>query len=176
MRSFAIRKASAKDLHELLKIGKKTFLETYASGNTEEDMQVYLQEEFSLEKLSEQLSDKNSGFYLALAQDDLAGYIKINFGPSQTELNDEKSLEIQRIYVLKEYQGKKIGQSLYQKAVEVAQQKKLDYLWLGVWEENPKAIQFYEKLGFKAFDKHIFKLGEDEQTDIMMKLDLLSEM
>lgn len=75
------------------------------------------------------------------------GYLKLNFGQSQTELKDEKALEIERIYVLKEFHGKKIGQILYDKALEVAKDRKADYVWLGVWEENPRAISFYRKNG-----------------------------
>jgi diamine N-acetyltransferase len=67
------------------------------------------------------------------------------------------------------YHGKKVGQLLYNKALEIAKRQKKSLIWLGVWEENPKAIRFYEKNGFVAFDKHIFKFGEDEQTDVMMK-------
>ncbi|MBP7822091.1 MAG: GNAT family N-acetyltransferase, partial [Saprospiraceae bacterium] len=100
------------------------------------------------------------------------GYLKLNFGSSQTELQDEKALEIERIYVSKEYHGKSVGQLLYDMAIQIAKQKNADYVWLGVWEENPRAINFYKKNGFVAFDKHIFKLGDDEQTDIMMKLKL----
>ena len=74
--------------------------------------------------------------------------------------------------MLKAHQGKKIGQLFYQKALEIATQHKLRYIWLGVWEENKNAINFYEKNGFVAFDKHIFKLGDDPQTDILMKLSL----
>jgi len=100
------------------------------------------------------------------------GYLKLNFGSSQTELKDDRALEIERIYVLKEFHGKSVGQELYEKAIYVARQKNADYVWLGVWEQNPRAINFYKKNGFIEFDKHIFKLGEDEQTDIMMKLQL----
>lgn len=81
-------------------------------------------------------------------------------------------MEIERIYVLKEFHGKKVGQILYEKAIELAKGIDADFIWLGVWEENPRAIRFYEKNGFSAFDKHIFQLGNDEQTDIMMKLEL----
>ena len=98
--------------------------------------------------------------------------MKFNFGDSQTELKDNKSLEIERIYVSKEFHGKSVGQLLYDKAIEVAKQKNADYVWLGVWEENQRAISFYKKNGFVEFDKHIFKLGNDEQIDIMMKLNL----
>ncbi|WP_296618743.1 GNAT family N-acetyltransferase [Marivirga sp.] len=172
MKSLIIKKVSLKDIADLQKISRKTFFETYAVGNTEEDMLRYLNQEFTSEKLIAELNDPNSEFYFAILEGEIIGYLKVNFGQSQTDIKDDKSLEIQRIYVLKEFQGKKIGESLYQKAIEIANQKKLDYLWLGVWEENPNAIQFYEKIGFKAFDKHTFKLGEDIQTDIMMKQDL----
>jgi ribosomal protein S18 acetylase RimI-like enzyme len=91
-------------------------------------------------------------------------------GASQTELNDNTALEIERIYVTQAYQGKKVGQKLYEKAIQVAKDREVEYIWLGVWEENHKAIRFYTKNGFTAFDKHIFKLGDDVQTDIMMKL------
>lgn len=87
-------------------------------------------------------------------------------------MKDDKALEIERIYVLSEYHGKRIGQLLYEKAMQIAKQSNADYIWLGVWEENPRAISFYKKNGFVEFDKHIFKLGDDEQTDIMMKLQL----
>jgi ribosomal protein S18 acetylase RimI-like enzyme len=53
--------------------------------------------------------------------------------------------------------------------MEVAKALHSAYVWLGVWEKNARAIRFYEKNGFVAFDKHLFKLGDEEQTDIMMK-------
>ncbi|MNE41268.1 Protease synthase and sporulation negative regulatory protein PAI 1 [compost metagenome] len=82
-------------------------------------------------------------------------------------------MEIERIYVLRAFHGKKVGQILYEKALQIAEVLGLSFIWLGVWEKNLRAIQFYEKNGFVAFDKHIFKLGDDEQTDIMMKKELI---
>jgi ribosomal protein S18 acetylase RimI-like enzyme len=96
----------------------------------------------------------------------------VNFGPSQTDVKDDKSLEIERIYVLKEFHGQQVGQMLFDKAIQIAKQQHADYVWLGVWEHNPRAIQFYKKNGFVEFDRHIFHLGNDAQTDIMMKLKL----
>src|SRR5690606_2609409 len=95
-----------------------------------------------------------------------------NKGFAKWRFKGDKGLEIERIYVLKDFHGKKVGQLLYDKAIEVAKEKKSDYIWLGVWEENPRAINFYKKNGFVEFDKHIFKLGNDEQLDIMMTLKL----
>lgn len=172
MPNIEIKQVAINDIDILQKIGKQTFFETFSAGNTAENMKLYLEEGFSIEKLTTELNDHNAEFYFATLEGIVVGYLKINFGQSQTELKDEKAIEIERIYVLKEYHGKSVGQMLYEKAIQISRQKSADYIWLGVWEENPRAIRFYKKNGFIEFDKHIFKLGNDEQTDIMMKLKL----
>lgn len=170
MENIHIRQITLNDIEQLQKISRQTFFETFSTVNTEENMAKYLEEELSLEKLSIELNNKDSAFYFAIFDNHIIGYLKLNFGASQTELKDSKALEIERIYVLKEFHGKSVGQLLYEKAIQVAHQINANYVWLGVWEENPRAISFYKKNGFVEFDKHIFKLGDDEQTDIMMKL------
>lgn len=172
MQSIEIQKATLTNINELQKIGRQTFFETFSAGNTEENMTKYLEEGFSEEKLTTELNDRNSEFYLASLDHHVIGYLKLNFGQTQTEIKDDKAVEIERIYVLKEFHGKQVGQLLYEKAMQIAHQINAVYVWLGVWEENPRAINFYKKNGFVEFDKHIFKLGDDEQTDIMMKLKL----
>ncbi|WP_031427665.1 GNAT family N-acetyltransferase [Flavimarina sp. Hel_I_48] len=172
MQQIIVRKITTADIIELQNIGKLTFAETFSSGNSEANMKQYLEDGFSIEKLAAELIDQNTEFYFAELDGKAIGYLKVNVGQSQTESKDEKALEIERIYVLKEYHGKKVGQILYDKAIELSNEKSMVYVWLGVWEENPRAIRFYEKNGFVAFDKHVFKLGNDDQTDIMMKLNL----
>lgn len=167
-----IRKINIQDVEELKAIGRRTFAETFSSENSVENMKEYLEIGFSTKKLIEELTDENSEFFFAELDGKTIGYLKVNIGLSQTEIKGQNALEIERIYVLKEFHGKKVGQILYEKAIELAKQKNVDYVWLGVWEKNPRAIRFYMKNGFKAFEKHIFKLGNDEQTDIMMKLNL----
>lgn len=169
MEIIQVKKVLINDIEELRKIGRQTFLDTFAASNSDENMTKYLEEGFSLEKLTNELNNKNSAFFFAMIGNDIIGYLKLNIGQSQTELLYEKALEIERIYLLKEYHGKKVGQILYDKALQIAILKNVDFIWLGVWEENPRAIHFYKKNGFVEFDMHIFKLGEDEQMDIMMK-------
>jgi len=172
MENIDITRVTLNDIDQLQKISRQTFYETFSAGNTEEDMNKYLEDVLSIEKLTAELNDTSTEFYFAVLDNKVIGYLKLNFGQSQTELKDDKALEIERIYVLKEFHGRKVGQLLYEKAIQIARQSNADYVWLGVWEENPRAINFYKKNGFVAFDKHIFKLGNDEQTDIMMKLQL----
>lgn len=172
MENTTIKKVTSNHIEQLQLISTQTFVETYSAANTGENMRKHLEEGFSLQKLASELNDPNTEFYFATLGDKITGYIKLNFGPSQTELQDGEAVELERIYVLKAFQGRKVGQLLCGKAIQVARQKNAGYIWLGVWEKNPKAIRFYQKNGFVAFDKHIFKLGDDEQTDLMMKLTL----
>ncbi len=174
MENIEVIKISAADIDQLQAISRQTFYETFSEANSEENMQSYLDKGFATDKLIEELEDENAAFYFAKKGNDVIGYLKLNFGNAQTELQDDKAVEIERIYVLKAYQGLKVGQILYNKTMEIAKQKDADFIWLGVWEENTKAIGFYKKNGFVEFDKHLFKLGDDEQTDIMMKLQLKS--
>jgi ribosomal protein S18 acetylase RimI-like enzyme len=169
MEPITLRHAGLADLSLLQEIGRQTFLETFAASNSEENMQTYLAEGFSDEKLTAEVQNPDSTFYLAEQAGRVVGYLKVNTGPAQTEQHLANALEIERIYVLQEFHGQRVGQVLYEQALLLARHAWVDTLWLGVWEENPRAIRFYEKNGFVAFDKHVFQLGDDAQTDIMMK-------
>jgi ribosomal protein S18 acetylase RimI-like enzyme len=172
MEAVEIKKITVSEIEKLQKICTQTFLETFAEVNSEENMKQYLKDKFSINKLTSELSNPNSEFYFAIRDNEPLGYLKVNFGDAQTELKDKNGLEIERIYVLKEFHGAKIGQLLYNQALQIAKIHNLNYLWLGVWEENHRALNFYKKNGFVEFDKHLFKLGNDEQTDLLMKLTL----
>lgn len=167
-----ILRAERSDVFRLQDIGKKTFSETFSEYNSGENMRAYLDDKFSEEELRSQLDAEFSQFYFAVLKKRIIGYLKINFGNAQTELKDEKGLEIERIYVLKEFHGQGVGQLLYERALTISKDRDVDFIWLGVWEKNPRAIHFYTKNGFVEFGKHVFRLGDDDQTDIMMKLAL----
>lgn len=173
MSSIEIRRVLPSEVKELQAIARQTFSEAFSSTNDADNMEKYLREGFSSEKLSAELNNQDSEFYFATFGNTIIGYLKLNFGKSQTDLKDMNAMEIERIYVLKEFYGKNVGQWFYQKAVVAAKQAGVNCIWLGVWEKNPRAIKFYKKNGFVEFDKHIFKLGNEEQTDIMMKLPVI---
>ena len=165
-----IRKLDITDLENLQKISITTFRETFEEVNSEEDMQKYLDENLNLERLKSELENPDSEFYFIENENKNLGYLKLNFGNAQTEKVEENYFEIERIYVLKAFLGQKIGQILFDKAIEIGREKNLEYVWLGVWEENHRAIKFYKKNGFEIFGKHDFVLGEDVQTDLLMKM------
>ena len=165
-----IRKLNSSDSENLRKISIQTFRETFEEVNSEEDMQKYLDENLNLERLKSELENPDSEFYFIENENKNLGYLKINFGNAQTENQGNETLEIERIYVLKEFFSFKIGQILFEKSLEIAKEKSMNFIWLGVWEENHRAIKFYEKNGFEIFGKHDFVLGKDVQTDLLMKM------
>jgi ribosomal protein S18 acetylase RimI-like enzyme len=114
----------------------------------------------------------HSNFYFLYADGELSGYIKLNEHKAQTDIYDPQSLEIERIYVQQESQGIGLGSALLRKAINIAETREKSYIWLGVWERNHKAIQFYKKNGFYEIGKHSFFMGEEEQTDYIMRKDL----
>jgi ribosomal protein S18 acetylase RimI-like enzyme len=167
-----IDKVLNKDITLLRGLSITTFSETFQDLNTPENMKKYIDDSLSPEKLTEELENDNSEFYFIHYDGRLAGYLKINIKDAQNELKNENALEIERIYVLKDFHSKGLGLQLLQHAVLMGKRLKKDFIWLGVWEKNSKAIQFYRKSGFFDFDQRTFILGEDVQTDIMMKVGL----
>ncbi len=172
MNEIVINKIGIEQIELLQQIGRQTFEETFAESNSAENMAKYIEEAYSYEKLSAELNNPDSFFYFAMLDEKVIGYLKLNMGGSQTELKDNDALEIERIYVLKSFQGKKVGQVLFDKAIQIGKEQNAAFVWLGVWEENKKAIEFYSKNGFIKFDQHVFVLGDEAQTDIMMKLEI----
>ena len=164
-----IRKCTVDDLKTLLEISYETFVDAFQSMNVKETMDKYVEEAFNMEKLEEELGNKDSRFFFLYADDELAGYLKINEAPAQTDVNDSHSIEVERIYVKKEFKGKGLGRQLMNYAIQLAKEMKKNYVWLGVWEKNTDAITFYKKLGFYEAGQHPFKMGDELQTDFIMK-------
>jgi ribosomal protein S18 acetylase RimI-like enzyme len=172
MNPIEIQKATLNDLEILQKISIQTFTETFAAVNTPDNLANYINDSFNTKQLTTELSNRNSMFYLAYSNAVAVGYLKINFGDAQTETHDQNALEVHRIYVLQTFHGKNIGQLLLNEAKKLAENNGITSIWLGVWEENYRALQFYAKNGFVVFDQHVFTLGDDKQTDLLMQLRL----
>ena len=174
MENQIIRPVAEKELDILRSLSIETFRETFSQHNTKENMDRYISESLSREKLLSEFNNPDSQFFLSLNGNEPSGYLKLNAGSAQTEFKDSPDIEIERIYVLKKHQGLGIGAQLLKHAVRVAQAGRVSNIWLGVWELNVNAISFYEKYGFRSVSKHSFFVGADEQTDILMRSDVSS--
>ena len=172
MTEVELHKVTLDAIEMLYTISRQTFIDAFAKQNQAENMEIYLNNNLTIPKLLNEIQNPNSSFYFASKQEEILGYLKVNEFDAQTELQDPNALEIERIYILQAYQGQHVGMLLMTKALELAKAKHKQYVWLGVWEENLKALSFYEKIGFIAFGAHIFQMGSDPQKDILMKLEI----
>lgn len=167
-----IKKCSLDDILDLQKIYRQTFFETFSEQNSEENMRIFLDKAYSEEKLKSEIEDKESETFIAVENQKILGVLKINTGNAETESGLENSLEIQRIYILKESKGLGIGTVFMNLAEKKARELGVSFIWLGVWEKNFPAQKFYTDKGFRRFSEHAFVLGDDIQTDFLMKKEL----
>jgi len=164
-----IRKCRSDDLEELRTIAYETYDETFRPMNKRATINRYLAEAFDRKKLAAELANPACHFYFLFADEQLAGYLKINEAPAQSDLNDPQSLEVERIYVRKAYKGKGLGAHLLHFALQLAEEMQKRSVWLGVWEKNTEAIAFYKKMGFNEAGRHTFRMGNELQSDWIMK-------
>ena len=169
MELYQVQKA---DLLSLQEISRQTFFDTFGAVNSDEDMNRYLEVNLSLDQLTEELNNPSTSFFFAKSNNEILAYLKLNEAEAQTEKREVPSIEIERIYVRKEYQNRGVGQFLLDFSFQLTKDKKMKLIWLGVWEHNVSAIRFYERNQFQLFGKHSFILGSDEQTDLLMELHL----
>ena len=164
-----IRKVEIADVEVLAKLAKQTFRETFAHDNMEEQLQEYFEETYNLRVLSTELENPESETYFIMHEEEIAGFLKVNWGNAQTERELENAFEIQRLYVLQTYQGFGLGKQLFEFALEHAEKKCFSWAWLGVWEHNTKAQAFYNRYGFEKFSQHRFMVGQKVDKDWLLK-------
>lgn len=169
---FKIQPCSLGDLEILINISRTTFIDAFEKYNNPKDFKEYLTKAFDSENIKKQLLDPNSTFYFVFNEHVLTGYFKLNQNDSQTDRTLANAMELERIYVSKEFQGQQIGKYILREAIKIARQEVHEFLWLGVWEVNTAAVRFYEKHGFQKFDTHPYYIGNDKQTDWLMRYDL----
>ena len=170
---------------KLQEVAKMTFFEAFKDQNEAQNMTHYLNTAFHIDQLKKELSDPNIMYFFITFFDQnqgelregidrkkVIGYLKFNISTAQTEFKEDKGLEIERLYIISAFQNKKIGAYLIQFAKQKARELHKHYIWLGVWQKNERAIQFYKRHGITIFSSHPYTLGADIQTDYLMKYEL----
>jgi ribosomal protein S18 acetylase RimI-like enzyme len=166
-----IRQAIASDSSVLADLGATTFYDTFHAFHTKEDMDAYILSTYSKEAIIQNL--QNPKVYYALVYDEKkpVGYLKLILDKPHEHISG-KTIELEKIYVLKQYRGSQVGKQLMDHALVIAKQHQYEILFLGVWEENHRAVAFYKKYGFEVFATRTFKLGNNLCDDFIMKLSL----
>jgi ribosomal protein S18 acetylase RimI-like enzyme len=164
-----VRLASKYDAELIADLSRQTFFDSFASQNSKEDMDRFLNEQFTREALMKEVGAEGNIFLLSYADNKVTGYVRLREGEKRPEFGDAPSIEIARIYATQQSIGKGTGSALMQRCIEIAKEMNKEIIWLGVWEHNLRAIQFYSKWGFEKFAEHDFVLGKDVQTDWLMR-------
>jgi ribosomal protein S18 acetylase RimI-like enzyme len=167
-RTMSIRLAISADANVLAEIGRKTFLETFAAANSAQNMALYLEQTFSPEKQGRELIDPNRRIAIAWIDAEPIGYYHLHRGLVDPSVVGEQPIELLRFYVDSKWHGKGVGPELMQSCLAAVKSEGFSTLWLGVWEHNLRAQSFYRKHGFSTVGSHVFRLGLDEQTDLIM--------
>jgi ribosomal protein S18 acetylase RimI-like enzyme len=164
-----VRRASIEDAKLLADLGARTFAETFAGDNSAEDMAAYLADSVSVGRLTEELTDPLSVFFVAEVEGRAAGYAKIHAGEVSGAVEGERPIELVRLYVSQEWLGRGVGPALMRRCLDEARALGFRTIWLGVWERNDRAQAFYRKWDFREVGEHIFRLGSDPQRDVVMQ-------
>lgn len=167
-----IRIASSEDAELIADMSRQTFYETFVSQNTKENMDKFMNGVFTKDALTKEVGAPGNIFLLAYDEQEPVGYVRMRENNNPPELSNMETIEIARIYATTNSIGKGVGKALMQESLKMATEKKKQVVWLGVWEKNQRAIEFYTRWGFEKFSTHIFMLGDDPQTDWLMKKEL----
>jgi len=171
--SLLIRLATKNDAELIADLSRKTFFETFAPFNTKENMNKFLEEQFTKKSLIKEVGAKGNIFLLAFNKNVAVGYARMREGENRPEFLNKSNIEIARIYVSNTSIGTGVGKHLMQSCIDMAKELKKEIIWLGVWEKNTRAISFYSKWSFIKFAEHPFLLGDDLQNDWLMKKEIL---
>jgi len=165
-----LRVANVNDAEIVADLARKTFYESFAPHNTEENMRMYMEEQFTREMQMAEVGAPGRTFILAYVGDELAGFASLRVTSEKPRgLEGEKAIEIVQVYSEQRMIGKGIGPALMQACLDFAREQGYDWVWLGVWEHNLRAHTFYTKWGFERFGEHLFIVGLDPQTDWWMR-------
>lgn len=167
--NLSIREATKEDAILIADLSQQTFYDTFAADNTKEDMDLFLNKQFTKGRLMLEVGAPENTFLLAYYKDEVAGYAKLREGKQPKSLGTKNALEIARLYAVTSMIGKGVGKALMQACINIAKTRGKEVIWLGVWERNQRAIAFYQKWGFEKFDEWNFLLGKDVQRDWLMK-------
>jgi ribosomal protein S18 acetylase RimI-like enzyme len=163
-----IRPAIKSDSVALAAIAERTFRETFAAANSEENMDLHCAQSFRTEIQSREISDPQLLTFLAEVAGNLVGFAQLRLAHATNGVPGVRPAEVHRIYVASEWHGRGVARDLMRTVFAAAARAGADCIWLGVWEHNPRAIAFYRKLGFRIVGDHPFMLGQDRQRDLIL--------
>lgn len=150
-----IRKATLEDAEYVALLARITFREAFGHVWTDNKILLeYFADTFSVAKIRASIKKENNIFWLAFVDDLPVGYAKLKKYSPYEKLLDQKPSQLQKIYVLNDFIGNKVGEKLQEELFKEVAKNNIKTLWLAVWVDNHKAIRFYERHGFVKETKY----------------------
>jgi ribosomal protein S18 acetylase RimI-like enzyme len=162
------RRATPADAALLAELGASTFRDTFEASNDPADFAAYMADAFGDEIQRAELADPEVTVHLAERAGETVGYVLLREGPTPSLVGGLEAIQIVRLYARRAAIGSGVGAMLMQRAVDEAASRGKDALWLGVWDRNERAIDFYRRHEFFQAGTQPFLLGTDLQTDLVM--------
>ncbi len=163
-----IRRATEADADLLAKIALKIFLDTFAAQNNSRDIEIHVARAYGADIQLRELQDPRKVYLIAEMDGSAVGFAMVGEPDSESCRAFDSPVELFRFYVDKAWHGQGIAQQMMKAVEDVALEFGGRTLCLSVWEHNPRAIRFYEKIGFTDAGSQPYLLGEDLQTDRLM--------
>ncbi len=165
--------AAPADGPELDAMARAVWLETFGHSGSAEDIAAYLAKAYGpTGDLIRHLSDPAHRFRLARADGAIVGYAKLSVPWLPAGTFGPRARQLSQLYVTSEHRGAGVAGALMDWSISTARQHGADELLLTVWEHNPRAKRFYEKLGFVHVGDYDFPMGEQIDRDLIMRLPL----
>jgi diamine N-acetyltransferase len=163
-----IRKAIQEDAASLAALAEYTFRETFGADNNSQDMDQHCIQAYGIEIQTLEILDPNIDTFVYEFENELIAFAQLFWQEAPSCVQAIKPVEIRRFYLDSAWHGQGIAGALMQHVLEQVAVKNADQIWLGVWEHNPKARRFYQKMGFLEVGDHVFQLGSDPQRDLIL--------
>jgi len=171
--TITIRRAEPEDAATLAYFSRKTFSESFAEQNGKGDIERILEEEFSVRALMSEVGRRHNTIFLAYRLHTLVGYALMRELNNPAEISSAvKCMELARLYVDDSFKATGVGSALIKECISQARIQNKEVLWLGVWCENKRAIDFYTKWGFQKCGSRDSLIGDDSQINWIMKKEL----
>jgi ribosomal protein S18 acetylase RimI-like enzyme len=164
-----LRKAKIEELAAVRELAIEVYTETFAKDNTRENLETFFRDSYSMEKFKAEFNEPDTALYIALDDLKIIGFLRLRRSTEANTYLGNNHIELHRLYIQSDYHGSPVSKMFMEEALKYAKEKKYEWIWLGVWEKNFRAQKFYTKWGFERFSEHVFQMGDDPQTDWLMK-------
>ena len=168
----SIRRAQPRDAGALAELAERSFRDAFADSNDPVDMEIHCGERFGEAVQAREIADPDWVTLLAEGNGQLVGFAQVRLNAPMDCVAARRPAALYRIYVASPWHGRGIAQQIMDEVMAVAAQDGSDRIWLGVWEENRRAMAFYRKYGFEVVGAHEFTFGTERQQDLVMARDV----